>query len=1172
MRRRTGRRAAVAVLTILAGLSLSACSKDAPPAGGSGANAPRDGQAQGEGSSSVAEERGSSGAAAAGATAAADDPVILGLNAAAGILGQFRFEDAERWYRTLLTDLDAGAIPGRGKDAGLRARIVRSLAIATLNQTSEGAQERAIALLEPLIAADPNDLQARYCTGLAQLYLGLPDEAAGQFAAVAAARPTDAYALYYLGQCQEFGDHATEAMASYQASAAADPLLRSPLLGIQRLAARAGDDAKADEALARFQALADHPQARLAEFKYTRMGALAEVSLPDERPTAPTTNGQPVLVKQTIELQGALPAMPHRDVASLTAADIDGDGATDLFLAGAGDEGRSVVLLAAGAGYRVVDDHPLATVDHVRAALWGDIDEDGHLDVYLCRMGANQWMRGDGHGGYVAAPPESGAEGGAGDTVDGALADLDHDGDLDLFLCRADGPAELLANIAGGGEGGASAATFRPIGAESGAIGDGRPVRSVIIQDVDGDRDADLLLLHASGPNELLLNDRVWRYTRATDLGPIASTAVAGAVAGDWDATGQVEFLLIGADGAPQRATREGGGWSIRTLTTAGAALEGPSAGPTGRRDAAVVDLVGRGDPQLVWRHDASVVAIDRAGTNVCRVDLAEGEAGPWAVVERGLDGPSIAMVGATGLTILGPGPGRQGFVPVRFAGRLNQSLSMRSNGSGIGTRFAARIGSHWVGGTTFRASTAPGQSLQPISIGVGDRSGIDFLAVTWSDGVFQSELSLRRDEATTVVETQRQISSCPVIFVWDGTDHRFVTDCLGVGGIGYLVAPGEYAPPRPWERLLLPADCVPALRDGTAEVRLGEPMEEACYLDAARLVEWRVPSGWSMTIDERMALDGPEVTGEPRFYRRSLRPQSVIDEAGREHRDEVAAADGRAIPLDDVDPRCIGYLRRPRILTLEFPEPLDGLPGEPTLVAHGWVEYPYCQTNFAAWQAGKALLAPDLEARGADGRWRRVLPPWGYPAGMPREMSLPLHGLPKGTTALRLTTTQEIYWDAFLVAGVEPCPEAQRREWPLRAASVADAGFPERLARPEKRPDYRYASRVPLWDTRHQPGFYTAFGSCTELVSGTDDALAVFGPGEEIRLRFAPPADGLSESLSAGERRLILELDGWCKDLDLFTRDGERLEPLPTRGGGPRGAEAEALHRRFNTRYRDGF
>jgi hypothetical protein len=50
----------------------------------------------------------------------------------------------------------------------------------------------------------------------------------------------------------------------------------------------------------------------------------------------------------------------------------------------------------------------------------------------------------------------------------------------------------------------------------------------------------------------------------------------------------------------------------------------------------------------------------------------------------------------------------------------------------------------------------------------------------------------------------------------------------------------------------------------------------------------------------------------------------------------------------------------------------------------------------------------------------------------------------------------------------------------------------------------------------------------------------------------------------------MVLETDGWCKDMDLYTRDGSTLEPLPARGNGanPRGAQ---LHQTYNTRYLDG-
>ena len=88
-------------------------------------------------------------------------------------------------------------------------------------------------------------------------------------------------------------------------------------------------------------------------------------------------------------------------------------------------------------------------------------------------------------------------------------------------------------------------------------------------------------------------------------------------------------------------------------------------------------------------------------------------------------------------------------------------------------------------------------------------------------------------------------------------------------------------------------------------------------------------------------------------------------------------------------------------MLTLEFPRTLDSLAGEPMLLIDGWVEYPYSQTNFAAWQAGAAYEAPTLEAY-AGGAWHTVAAQFGYPAGMPRRMSMPL-------AELRETIQQEV-------------------------------------------------------------------------------------------------------------------------------------------------------------------
>jgi hypothetical protein len=343
--------------------------------------------------------------------------------------------------------------------------------------------------------------------------------------------------------------------------------------------------------------------------------------------------------------------------------------------------------------------------------------------------------------------------------------------------------------------------------------------------------------------------------------------------------------------------------------------------------------------------------------------------------------------------------------------------------------------------------------------------------------------------------------------------------------------------------------------------------MEETAYLDAARLVAYDLPPGWDMVLDERMGIAGPEPTGEAVFFRTQRLAERVTDRTGTEVTALLKAADLHAPPPGAVDPRFIGRLREPQVLTLEFAAPVNGTAdAAPVLVIDGWIEYPYSQTMFGAWQAGAAYRAPTLEARGADGQWHTVLEQFGYPAGMPRRMSVPLTGLPEETTALRLTTNQEIYWDRIAVAYAETSPAVQTATLPLLRAELRESGFARRTTGAQRQPHYDYDRRSPLWDTRHMRGYYTAFGAVGELLAAADDALAIIGPGEEVHLEFAArlpvPAPGW-------QRRLVLETNGWAKDMDLYTADGMTLEPLPV--SGKPAARRDALHRQYNTRYREG-
>ncbi len=664
-------------------------------------------------------------------------------------------------------------------------------------------------------------------------------------------------------------------------------------------------------------------------------------------------------------------------------------------------------------------------------------------------------------------------------------------------------------------------------------------------------------MLNAAPPHDVFINDRGWNYRRATGFEAFAAASFDAVLGADLNANGQAELYTTGPRGLERWTPDASGVWR-------GVQLANPIAGRASRL--AVADSNGDGRLDLVTTQGRSWAAFDvtTEGASAARAVFDAGvPVNGWTVAY--LDparGPSIIGASLNGLAEWKPGPGRHPFVTLAVTGRDRTSDQLRSNVSGIGTRVAVRTGSRWTAFDTVRPQSGPGQSLQPFAVGLGGAPRADFAAITWPDGVLQTEINLDADRLHVIEETQRQLSSCPVLFAFNGTSMSFVTDILGVGGIGFFERPGVYSEPLPREHVLFPEGSL-APRDGRYELVIGEPMEEVTYLDRAALVAYDLPPGWQMALDERKAVAGPAPTSAPIFFREERRPRRAVNDRGQDVTAAVAAADLEAAPPGAPDARFIG-MTAPHVLELSFDQALDRGPGRPVLMIDGWVEYPYAQTVFAAWQAGAAYTAPTLDARGADGRWHTVAPDFGYPAGMPRRMTLPLSRLPEGTTALRLRTSQEIYWDRVAVIYAEAAPAVVVRALPLVAATLRQSGFATRTTGPQRTPHYDYDRRAPLGDTRHQRGWYSRFGAVDVLVAAADAAVAIFGPGEEVLMTFAAPA----EAPAAGwTRRVVLEADGWCKDMDLYTRDGETVAPLPGRDTPAR----RRLHAALNTRYESG-
>ena len=216
--------------------------------------------------------------------------------------------------------------------------------------------------------------------------------------------------------------------------------------------------------------------------------------------------------------------LPARELAGIAIGDVDGDGDLDLWTGGYAEQmwllrndgpGEAEVIwrfedVSEDAGILALDTRP-----QKMDASFGDFDGDGDLDLYIVhdtgRGAIEEWaldklLRNDGIGGFeeVSSWLSTGQRQGV--SWSPAWADLDDDGDLDLFVANADqasaGPSMLLEN-AGPGQG--ESWSFFDRSDDCGCTNNFNPM-GVSPGDYDNDGDLDLFLTN-SGSDQLLRNE-----------------------------------------------------------------------------------------------------------------------------------------------------------------------------------------------------------------------------------------------------------------------------------------------------------------------------------------------------------------------------------------------------------------------------------------------------------------------------------------------------------------------------------------------------------------------------------------------------------------------------------------------------------------------------------------
>jgi Tfp pilus assembly protein PilF len=1098
--------------------------------------------------------------------------VITEMNRGVSLMGQYLYDDAVRAFEGVLQ-----AAPELTE-----ARI--NLAIARFNRNRKEDLAAASELLAGVLEKEPGNLRALYFEAIVLQHDGQAEQAVSRLEQVVRERPEDGAAWYLLALCKQRMNQPAE--AEFLQAIRQRPYLYSAYYQLYQFAIRAGDEAKAAEYLGRFKVLRESPLGETIELpQYNQMGDLAMARPLPAVVVPPIVRSQYRIGagKTVVEWSGADAASGDPLFALLAGAavgDLDGDGRPEIIV-GAGVPGRVVLLRqdATGGFVDVTASSGLEKLSNAQACAIGDFDNDDVPDLVLIEGGVPRLLRGQGDGTFSDVSAKAGIEPSSGPSRSALFLDADHDGDLDLFVCN--GEANQLWN--NNGDGG-----FTEIAGRAGvACLEGGSVL-VLPGDLDRDRDLDLVVLRQDQPAKVFLNELLGQYTEA-DLQGLDIRGDAGGALQDFNGDGLLDLVVLGGHPRELRLfLGDGRGRFIPAEGFGGAADAIGSRGPL--RGFRVSDIDLDGDLDIVGVGSAVHFLLnDGRGRFVLQAEVWKPKAGGTLAGLEVLDVtgdyvPDLVILegGADPRVLIVPGE----LVPpltavaIQPSGIRSRDGRTRSPANGYGVTLTVRAGLREQRLLHTGQTGGANQSQLPVVFGLGGAPEADYVDFLWPDGVAQVEISLVAGQTHKVAELQRKISSCPVLFAWNGDRFEFITDFAGVGGLGYFAAPGVSAPPQVLEHVKIEPGQLRA-RDGVYELRVTEPMEESSYIDRLELVAIDHALHQQVFPDERLAIGGPPPTHELLVVDEPIFPVQAIGPGGRECVGGLVSVDRRYAYEPELDRRYVGFCA-PHTLELDFEDGLTGLSAGDRvyLFINGFIEYPYSQTVYAASQSRVGWEPIRVDRQEPDGQWRTIVPDGGVPGGMGRTMTIELSGqLAPSTRKLRLTTNLEIYIDKVFVARAGKTESVTVRTVPLREATLRYVGFAREYSPDGREPlIFDYELRDATAPFHRLKGAYTRYGPVKELLTEFDDRYVLVGPGDEIALEFEA---GVLPVMASGQTRsFVLVSHAYCKDMDLYTATPRTLAPLPFRAMSaypyppseqyPDSEEHQAYLRTYNTRIID--
>ncbi len=1028
-----------------------------------------------------------------------------------------------------------------------QAAINEGIALMALQKLDDAKK-----VLNQAIALDPNSAQAWYNLGLAQHAGNELEQALASFQKAEKIDPRDADSIYYEAVCYGEMKEFDKAIPILNRALELNPLHASAEFALARALQRTGRIPEAREHFSRFQHLTSTKIGAPIGLSYGEQGHYSTVT-PIEQKGVPGRAMIPVrLVAHPALAESQAPATPgaaglsETETGGACMMDVAGDGHMDLVLMQSGAEAISVLRSRGDGSFEKLDAKAagLNASGRAVACAVGDFDGDGLNDLAVALDDAVLLFRNLGHGQFKNVTAQSGLA--PRNRPSGiTFVDYDHDGDLDLLLTGeplkpGDAPNVLWRNNGNG--------TFTEWTEQTGFGGSGRTA-AAILTDFNNDRAVDLVLT-GSGPSPLIyVNPREGKYPTQPLYDGENLPPTVGITVLDFDKDGWMDIAVTHA-GAPGltlwrnvEAPNHAGRIFKRVDLPLHGALRGWGLTPIDIDNdgwiglAAIVDTQ-TGPEVRVFRNrgDGSFEDVSHAlGLDSVHLRAPRGLIAA-DVNGDGAAGLIVTQLNAPPVVLRNVGANRNHFVRLDLTGYAD-------NKTALGVKVEVFANGLWQKWELAGASGYQTQAAPQILVGLGDAQGIDLLRMLWPTGVLQDEIDLPHTPVIAMKEADRRGSSCPVLFAWNGSKYKLVTDVIGAAVVGHWFTPTRRNIPNPGEWIKVDGANVEPV-NGKVSLRFMEPMEEVNYIDQLRLVAVDHPANVEVNPDERFLDDPPFASGRVVASSDTHLPVGAWDGNGRDVLGEISQRDHRFASGFTTQPYD-GFANL-HMLTLDLGEVNANAPLR--LLMTGYVNYFSATSLYAAWQAGVQPISPYVEAQLANGSWQRIPGEAGFPAGLERTIVVDLTGkLPAGTRRIRLATNLQIYWDQVLIDQSEHA-EARTEEIPLAQATLRFRGYPTQIegASPGDL-DYDY-DRVSLTGPfQHQRGSYTRMGDVTPLVEGIDNRFAIFGSGEEIAAEFDTAS--LPALPPNWKRDYFFYANGFVKDMDWWDASPFTVAQLPFHG-----------------------